>query len=333
MKRSTIPVPPAPTALGMATPFTLGFHVVAALLAVALPTLLSFNLPPSATFLNQAASLIGWGLWLLLLAALLPATWGRPLGDGLAALLGALGLLLLAALVSPLWAGLPATLSLSSVGMIAAAMLVVLMAALLQRHGHGRQAFEAFCWALRGRRCAQCADRRRADLRAGLDRRQLARGGQRQPRGRQPAPGQSPEQPAAVVAGGGGVAGGCASAAAAARGGHGGVAPDAVRRGAQRFAHRHAGHADAGGLGSAGPAPLAPARRMLLAGPGGLCADVGWHGSSGRRRSSRCSTVWPGCSRPTCRATASRSGRTRCRWLLRTRGWGWASASSTSRGR
>ena len=123
-------------------------HLVAALLAVALPTLFSFNLPPFATFLNQAASLIGWGLWLLLLATLLPATWGRPFGEGLAALLGALGLLLLTALVSPLWAGLPPTLSLSFVGLIAAALLVVLMAAMLQRHGHGRQAFEAFCWAL-----------------------------------------------------------------------------------------------------------------------------------------------------------------------------------------
>ena len=29
--------------------------------AIGLPMLLAFNLPPSSTFLNQAAALIGWG--------------------------------------------------------------------------------------------------------------------------------------------------------------------------------------------------------------------------------------------------------------------------------
>ena len=37
-------------------------------LAISVPMLLAFNLPPSSTFLNQAAALIGWGAWLLLLA-------------------------------------------------------------------------------------------------------------------------------------------------------------------------------------------------------------------------------------------------------------------------
>ena len=41
---------------------------VSASLAISVPMLLAFNLPPSSTFLNQAAALIGWGAWLLLLA-------------------------------------------------------------------------------------------------------------------------------------------------------------------------------------------------------------------------------------------------------------------------
>ena len=36
--------------------------------AVGLPTLLAFNLPPSSTFLNQAAALVGWGALLTVLA-------------------------------------------------------------------------------------------------------------------------------------------------------------------------------------------------------------------------------------------------------------------------
>ena len=44
----------------------LGWAVLASL-ALSIPVTLAFNLPPSSTFLNQAASLIGWGAWLLLL--------------------------------------------------------------------------------------------------------------------------------------------------------------------------------------------------------------------------------------------------------------------------
>jgi O-antigen ligase len=147
MTRPAAPLPSPSTAAQSALAQPLG-RLAPAVLAVAVPTLLAFNLPPSATFLNQAAALVGWGGWLLLLSSALPATWGRPLGDGLAALLAALGLLAGAALVSPLWAGLPATLSLSAAGLAAAGMLVVLTAAQLRRHGHGGSAFEAFCLAL-----------------------------------------------------------------------------------------------------------------------------------------------------------------------------------------
>jgi O-antigen ligase len=119
-----------------------------ACLAVALPCLLAFNLPPSATFLNQAAALVGWGGWLIVLASVLPSGAARPIGHALAASLCALGLLAAAALAAPLWTRLPATLSLSSVGMIAAAALVLFAAAMAQRFGQGQQVFRAFCIAL-----------------------------------------------------------------------------------------------------------------------------------------------------------------------------------------
>jgi O-antigen ligase len=120
-----------------------------AALAVAVPTLFAFNLPPSATFLNQAASLIGWGIWSMLLASIATYSLGtRKPGEGLTALAAALALVALAALASPLWAALPATLSLSSAGMIAAALLVALTAGRVQGQGGGSAAFEAFCWAL-----------------------------------------------------------------------------------------------------------------------------------------------------------------------------------------
>ncbi|WP_127996021.1 PglL family O-oligosaccharyltransferase [Piscinibacter defluvii] len=120
--------------------------LVAAPLAVALPPLLAFNLPPSSTFLNQAAALIGWSVWLLLLAGMLPRPT-RP-GPGLASLQGVFGLIALAALGSMIWAGLPGSLGLSALGLLAAAALTAWIAAALRSAGHGERAFEAFCGAL-----------------------------------------------------------------------------------------------------------------------------------------------------------------------------------------
>jgi len=121
--------------------------VSAACIAVAFPTLLAFNLPPSSTFLNQAAAFTGWGLWALLLAAtgIVPP---RPWRGGLRALLGALALLALAALASPLWTGLAWSLALSALGTLAAVALLVVIAAALTRHGLAVQAFHALCVAL-----------------------------------------------------------------------------------------------------------------------------------------------------------------------------------------
>ena len=113
--------------------------------ALAVPMLLAFNLPPSSTFLNQAAALIGWGSWLTLLAATLRPGSAWPAASGLGALQAVFGLLLLAALAAPLWTGLPWSLALSGAGMIAAAALTAQVAAALQRAGLGRPAFRAFC--------------------------------------------------------------------------------------------------------------------------------------------------------------------------------------------
>ena len=119
--------------------------IMVASAALAMPMLLAFNLPPSSTFLNQAAALIGWGGWLTLLAASLRRSREWPGGSGLAALQGVFGVLLLSALAAPLWTRQPWSLALSSAGMIAAAALTAQVAATLQRAGLGQAAFRAFC--------------------------------------------------------------------------------------------------------------------------------------------------------------------------------------------
>ena len=136
-------------------------------MAIALPALLAYNLPPSATFFNQAIALFGWGLWLLVLATALVAKVGPgslpvtasasvtgprqtpvPASAGLWGLLAALALLLFAALASPLWTSQPWALSLSAAGLLAAAAFTAWVGAALQRAGLGAAAFRAFCIAL-----------------------------------------------------------------------------------------------------------------------------------------------------------------------------------------
>jgi O-antigen ligase len=112
------------------------------------PALLAFNLPPSATFFNQAAALVGWGGFLLVVADALPgrARDRSRVGDsGLLAVLAALALLLAASLASPLWAGLPWSLALSGAGLIAAAALAAWVGASAQSAGFGASAFRALC--------------------------------------------------------------------------------------------------------------------------------------------------------------------------------------------
>jgi O-antigen ligase len=120
---------------------------LSATFALALPALLAFNLPPSSTFLNQATALVGWGCWLAVIVAAMPSP-ALPRSPGMTALQCALALLLLAAMASPLWTGLPWSLALSSAGLIGAAALVAYVAAAAQRGGVAQAAFRAFCVGL-----------------------------------------------------------------------------------------------------------------------------------------------------------------------------------------
>ncbi len=121
---------------------------IPACIAVALPPLIAYNVPPSSTFLNQAAALIGWGAWLTWMAASLPAATRGPRSNGSMALFAALGVLLLAALASPFWTHLPWSLALSSIALIAIAAAVVWAGAAAHAAGLGSAAFRALCIGL-----------------------------------------------------------------------------------------------------------------------------------------------------------------------------------------
>ena len=115
-------------------------------LAVAAPASLAFNLSPSATFLNQAVALVGWGGFLLLTA--ISTARCLSASTGLTALLAALAVLVAAAAIAPVWASLPWSLAVSGAGMMLAAVLAVLVAASAQANGSGAAAFRAFCFGL-----------------------------------------------------------------------------------------------------------------------------------------------------------------------------------------
>lgn len=127
-------------------------HLALATAAITAPALIAFNVAPSATFINQAAALVGWGAWAMLLAMVLPrsatAASNASPDRGAAAFLMTLLLIAASAFAAPLWTGLPWTLALSAIGVIGAAMLVAALATALQRACLGEAAFAAFCLAL-----------------------------------------------------------------------------------------------------------------------------------------------------------------------------------------
>ncbi len=127
----------APTAAPHATPLAL---LVTATLAAAAPTLLAYNVSPSPTFLNQALALGLWGLWLMA---------SQPLGPGraLTPLFLALGLMAAASLWSWGPGGLPASVALSSLALLAAAALVLAGGAGARRRHDAAAIIAAFCWA------------------------------------------------------------------------------------------------------------------------------------------------------------------------------------------
>ena len=124
-----------------------------ALLAICVPTLLAFNQSPSATFFNQALSLLGWGIWCAVLGNELLDRRARSSAAsagsvGAWAMAGG-GLVLIACAVwSAQWGSLPWNLALSAVGLLLAALLVFGTGWLAAAYGNGPRIFEAACAGL-----------------------------------------------------------------------------------------------------------------------------------------------------------------------------------------
>lgn len=116
--------------------------------AIALPTLLAYNVPPSATFLNQAGAFIGWGLWLLVLVASRPASLAPTCSSGVLTSIGGFIALIAAALCSSAWASLPNALALAYASTLAAAVLTMCGGAIIGRSDKAEPAFRALCTAL-----------------------------------------------------------------------------------------------------------------------------------------------------------------------------------------
>lgn len=130
-----------------------------ALLALAVPLNLAYNLSPSATVLNQAAAWFGWGVLAVLLAVVLGGSGVslvRAAGTapgGLRALWAALLLVAAAALVAPWRSGLPWGLASATALTVAAAAALAQLGAAVARSGWHRQApggalMRALCLAL-----------------------------------------------------------------------------------------------------------------------------------------------------------------------------------------
>ena len=126
-----------------------GHELPLALLAVAAPLLLAWNVPPSSTFLNQAWSIAGWGAFLwAMLAVLSSASLTSVLRmRGMAATSACLLILCTAAIVALLAGRLPASLSVSATGLLLSSLLTVWAGAVLSRH---RGQVEARCETPKG---------------------------------------------------------------------------------------------------------------------------------------------------------------------------------------
>jgi O-antigen ligase len=120
---------------------------VSTALAICVPALLAYNVPPSATFLNQASSIVGWACSLALFTVTI-RKFALAWRGGLTALLAALAIVAAATLASSAWGALPSALSLSMAASIAAAMLAAVIGAATLQSGRGELAFRAVCTAL-----------------------------------------------------------------------------------------------------------------------------------------------------------------------------------------
>lgn len=122
------------------------------LLAVAAPTLLAYNVSPSATFLNQALSLFGFGslgAWLARADTGRAITVGSRAAPGSQALPLAWACLAGAAVYSTIARGLPHSLALSACGLLAVAAWVWWSAQhAARRWDQPADLFQGLCWAL-----------------------------------------------------------------------------------------------------------------------------------------------------------------------------------------
>ena len=118
----------------------------AAVAAVALPTAVAWNLPPSATFFNQAIALVGWGVALTVAAMGLSAR-DVPASRGSMAVLGALAVSIATALAAPLH-GAPWSLAFSAAGTVAIAGVVCAVGAAAARTERAETVFLGFAIAL-----------------------------------------------------------------------------------------------------------------------------------------------------------------------------------------
>ena len=122
-----------------------------ALSAATLPTLLAFNLPPSATFFNQVAALVGWGGWTCVLALWMLE---RRTLRGLTARTATahLWVVLLGLAATVCWSGLhhalPRGLLCSALGMLAAVGVTLALGETVVRAGWAKPVFTALCQAL-----------------------------------------------------------------------------------------------------------------------------------------------------------------------------------------
>lgn len=119
----------------------------ALLFAVVAPTLLAFSSPPSSTFYNQAAALVGWGCVLVTLGSVARWPW-RPMRRELRLVLVPLVVVSLCVVWSMTRLGLPSSLGLSAIGMLAAAALVTIAAAAVRQSTAAATVFKMFCLSL-----------------------------------------------------------------------------------------------------------------------------------------------------------------------------------------
>jgi O-antigen ligase len=141
MRPSTSPSPAPASTLDLAAwPW--------ALAAVCLPTLIAYNVSPSATFFNQAAAYLGWGVFCVWMAwRWLPRDTALGFaGCGPAAF--ALLLMTASAFAAMFVSGLPGPLALSGIGLTLSAVLVLGLGATFTRSGFAQRAFHVFCAAL-----------------------------------------------------------------------------------------------------------------------------------------------------------------------------------------